>query len=350
MRGYDCRLRGEFGAEPFAAGHCLLLGRHYGRSQTVYFSLNPGVPRSRGTVSPASTGRWNVPFENSPELQREYVYLLNCQRFFEAYPALCHWVRNGVTSAFLVPWRTRTLAELEVLNRMSSGRVYAYAGALVRQIVRDHQAKRLIVVGKAALGLLASLKVVRQMERLTGDLGPGGSYQWSKWQAVFAGGTVTILQIPHFSRANSREKMRAFADWLAGEVLYSRVMEQTEEIRARLLARREELQTRLQRHEDDGRDTGAGDVQDEIDRVTSDEAKTAVLKIGTIEYNALAQVEDALRRLDEGTYGICVVCGEPIEESRLRAIPETPYCIRDAEEMEKERTANTSESERLLDS
>jgi len=40
----------------------------------------------------------------------------------------------------------------------------------------------------------------------------------------------------------------------------------------------------------------------------------------------LAQVVAALRRLDEGSYGLCVDCGEPIDPRRLRALPATPFC------------------------
>lgn len=44
----------------------------------------------------------------------------------------------------------------------------------------------------------------------------------------------------------------------------------------------------------------------------------------------LDQVEAALARLAEGTYGTCAVCGEPIADGRLEARPWTPYCIRHA--------------------
>lgn len=41
----------------------------------------------------------------------------------------------------------------------------------------------------------------------------------------------------------------------------------------------------------------------------------------------LAQVEEALRRLDEGTFGTCVRCGRPIAAERLEAIPWAAHCI-----------------------
>jgi DnaK suppressor protein len=41
----------------------------------------------------------------------------------------------------------------------------------------------------------------------------------------------------------------------------------------------------------------------------------------------LEKVEAALRRLDDGTYGACVSCGDPIAPERLEAIPWAPFCI-----------------------
>jgi DnaK suppressor protein len=43
--------------------------------------------------------------------------------------------------------------------------------------------------------------------------------------------------------------------------------------------------------------------------------------------NVLKEIEQALKRIDEGTYGTCVNCGEPIAEERLAAIPWAMYCI-----------------------
>ena len=40
----------------------------------------------------------------------------------------------------------------------------------------------------------------------------------------------------------------------------------------------------------------------------------------------LAQVQDALRRIADGTYGECIDCGDPIDLRRLVALPATPYC------------------------
>jgi DnaK suppressor protein len=44
----------------------------------------------------------------------------------------------------------------------------------------------------------------------------------------------------------------------------------------------------------------------------------------------LADVERALEKLDEGTYGFCDVCGEPIGAERLEAMPWATSCVKDA--------------------
>ena len=96
------------------------------------------------------------------------------------------------------------------------------------------------------------------------------------------------------------------------------------------------MKSRLRQHGGDSLDAGDDVVQEEFDRVTTLEAKTAALELSTREYKSLEDVRTALQRLEDGSYGTCTICGESIEEARLRAIPETPYCIRDAEAIEKE--------------
>jgi len=48
----------------------------------------------------------------------------------------------------------------------------------------------------------------------------------------------------------------------------------------------------------------------------------------------LAQIQAALERIENGTYGRCVVDSEPIEPARLEAVPWAPYCARHQREAE----------------
>jgi RNA polymerase-binding transcription factor DksA len=50
----------------------------------------------------------------------------------------------------------------------------------------------------------------------------------------------------------------------------------------------------------------------------------------------LADVEHALRRLDDGTYGTCEVCGKAIPDERLEAMPATRLCVAHQAEAERE--------------
>jgi RNA polymerase-binding transcription factor DksA len=45
---------------------------------------------------------------------------------------------------------------------------------------------------------------------------------------------------------------------------------------------------------------------------------------------ALKDVELALRNLEKGTYGLCEVCGQPIPQARLEALPEARFCVEHA--------------------
>ncbi|MHB0955818.1 MAG: TraR/DksA family transcriptional regulator [Pirellulaceae bacterium] len=49
----------------------------------------------------------------------------------------------------------------------------------------------------------------------------------------------------------------------------------------------------------------------------------------------LEQIEEALERIESGTYGACVECGGRILKARLNAIPYTPHCIKCASELQQ---------------
>ena len=51
------------------------------------------------------------------------------------------------------------------------------------------------------------------------------------------------------------------------------------------------------------------------------------LKLKQTDAKILQAIEEALLRIDNGTYGVCRDCGEPISEARLNAIPWTRSCI-----------------------
>jgi RNA polymerase-binding transcription factor DksA len=49
----------------------------------------------------------------------------------------------------------------------------------------------------------------------------------------------------------------------------------------------------------------------------------------------VTRIQEALGRISKGTYGTCLVCGSKIPRERLEAVPETPYCVKDAAREER---------------
>ncbi len=70
-------------------------------------------------------------------------------------------------------------------------------------------------------------------------------------------------------------------------------------------------------------DGGVPDSADSAERIEEYEDNTAILKQLEIRYNEL---KSALKKMEEGTYGVCEVSGEPIEADRLEANPAAKTC------------------------
>ena len=66
---------------------------------------------------------------------------------------------------------------------------------------------------------------------------------------------------------------------------------------------------------------------DPLDRATSEQARNNRLRIRDRESRLIYKIEKCLQAIDEGTYGICEECEEPIGIERLKARPVTNYCI-----------------------
>jgi len=113
-----------------------------------------------------------------------------------------------------------------------------------------------------------------------------------------------------------------------------------QKIRERLLAKQAELQgdvsglTQAQALDVDPSDASQG-VGDFEDWAVDENTLVDTQSVERNEQGLLADVRTALKRLDEGTYGTCIVCGEPIPEKRLEAIPWALRCIKDEEQLEQ---------------
>jgi len=83
------------------------------------------------------------------------------------------------------------------------------------------------------------------------------------------------------------------------------------------------------------RKTENDDLMDDIDLASSEMDQSLVYKLRDRERNLLKKIERALQKIEEGDYGICTNCEEPIGVKRLAARPVAELCIMCKEEQEK---------------
>ena len=102
----------------------------------------------------------------------------------------------------------------------------------------------------------------------------------------------------------------------------------------RLLNLQSQIALRLEQNAETAR--GVTDDQPETgDVAQADELKDEYFSLAESDTAILGAVRDALQRIDEGTYGTCVIDGEPIDEKRLESVPWTPYCLKHQQEIEE---------------
>jgi DnaK suppressor protein len=69
------------------------------------------------------------------------------------------------------------------------------------------------------------------------------------------------------------------------------------------------------------------EIPDPNDRATVEEGRNWSLRLRDRDRRLIGKIEDALGRLQTGTFGRCTSCGKPISAARLRARPVTDLCI-----------------------
>ena len=97
-----------------------------------------------------------------------------------------------------------------------------------------------------------------------------------------------------------------------------------DELRAILVQKKEELDSRLTRITSNVR---RGLDTDSEERATQLEDNEVVDALGNEAREELDKISAALRRMDCGEYGVCNECGEAVGESRIRAYPYANECI-----------------------
>lgn len=114
----------------------------------------------------------------------------------------------------------------------------------------------------------------------------------------------------------------------AAKVKSRSIMKEYEEIRQRLCVMLEELGLRLAgiaatvKHSDEPLE------KDFAEQATQNENDEVLDYLGNAAISEIAQIKQAIARIDNGKYGICEVCAEPIGKERLEVLPYSTMCIR----------------------
>ena len=74
-------------------------------------------------------------------------------------------------------------------------------------------------------------------------------------------------------------------------------------------------------------ETSEESTQDIADKAVSSYTREFLYSLTDGERSTLLLIDDALGRIEDGTYGLCVNCGRTMLERRLVAVPWTPYCL-----------------------
>ena len=100
------------------------------------------------------------------------------------------------------------------------------------------------------------------------------------------------------------------------------------EERARILSDMDKL---VKESNELGKD-GTMDIGDEASDLSS---RQLLLSLNEADRKKLMEIDEALERIEEGTYGICEECGEPISVKRLEVKPTAIYCVECKSRLEK---------------
>jgi DnaK suppressor protein len=102
-----------------------------------------------------------------------------------------------------------------------------------------------------------------------------------------------------------------------------------------LLGKKAELLRNAQKTLTEDMTLDADDLPDEMDLASSEYLQSFTFRLRGREKTFLKKIDHALKKIDDGNFGVCEECEEPISLKRLEARPETTLCIRCKEDQER---------------
>ena len=101
----------------------------------------------------------------------------------------------------------------------------------------------------------------------------------------------------------------------------------TEKYRRLLEDKKSTLSAEIAKTRSAEEETTEESTQDIADKAVSSYTREFLYSLTDGERTTLLHIDDALTRIDDGAYGLCVNCGQMMTEKRLNAGPWAPYCL-----------------------
>lgn len=100
--------------------------------------------------------------------------------------------------------------------------------------------------------------------------------------------------------------------------------------------KRESVINRAQETREEDMTLDTDDLPDEMDLASSEYIQSFTFRLRGRDRVFLQKIDKALKKIEDGSFGMCEECSEPISTKRLEARPETTLCIRCKEDQERE--------------
>ena len=117
---------------------------------------------------------------------------------------------------------------------------------------------------------------------------------------------------------------------------------EVERLRQKLEFQRHETRQFLRHIERETKSLDVDATQDSADRCIISVSKEALYERMSQRRTVLLLIKAALKRIADGSFGVCVGCGEKIQDQRLQALPWTQFCLRCQGELEEKIGASLS--------
>jgi DnaK suppressor protein len=109
-----------------------------------------------------------------------------------------------------------------------------------------------------------------------------------------------------------------------------------DEFRTLLADKKETITRKLSATITESKEMESNVAQDLVDKAETSYTKEFLLSLSDGEREQLLLIDEALKRLAHGEFGVCQLCHKEIGGKRIKAIPWTPYCIDCQEKAEEE--------------